>query len=75
MSSPERDAKTDQISPSGLAEDCIIDDIDVILVAIRRTVDPMLFKQKNKKTLYICLLKKKHTEVFSLIKNKDDIYL
>jgi hypothetical protein len=32
-----------------LAEDCIIDDIDVILVAIRRTVDPMLFKQKNKK--------------------------
>ncbi len=49
MSSPERDAKTDQISPSGLAEDCIIDDIDVILVAIRRTVDPMLFKQKNKK--------------------------
>jgi hypothetical protein len=25
--------------------------------------------------LYICLLKKKHTEVFSLIKNKDDIYL
>jgi hypothetical protein len=25
MSSPETDAKTDQISSSGLAEDCIID--------------------------------------------------
>jgi hypothetical protein len=47
-----------------LAEDCIIDDIDVILVAIRRTVDPMLFKQKNKK-LCIFVYWKKNTQKFS----------
>ncbi len=64
MSSPERDAKTDQISSSSLAEDCIIDNIDVILIAIRRTVDPMLFKQEIKSFVYLFIEKKTHRIFF-----------